>query len=351
MTSHQELARLEHHFLRRALEGTAVGLESPDIFKVVQTIQAEVLLSYYFLQVARPIEAKCHSSSAVSLALTCGLHKLRPLNAPNTEGGLLSHLDPNFLRPVDGYEYGQLVNAFWSVFVLQKLLSVAVDPPSSLCGALEAPGLVIDTPWPMDIDEYGQGLLVNHHGEATVHRFLNGTDSSTPNSSPFASLVKSTAIYHRAAELAGQWTSGIVGEYNRFADTYSTLDRVIQNLSVELDTTASPNDPIHVLARALVHAATVKLHGIFYSNNFESRKRCLLSARMLIEITTQLADRPCVNPIYGVRVLLSCSAEGYNTDYFPDRRSGWTVAACSLTNTAISITQNTRLNHSIPSYL
>jgi hypothetical protein len=139
-----------------------------------------------------------------------------------------------------------------------------------------------------------------------VHRFLNGTDSSTPNSSPFASLVKSTAIYHRAAELAGQWTSGIVGEYNRFADTYSTLDRVIQNLSVELDTTASPNDPIHVLARALVHAATVKLHGIFYSNNFESRKRCLLSARMLIEITTQLADRPCVNPIYGTLWMDSC---------------------------------------------
>jgi hypothetical protein len=156
MTSHQELARLEHHFLRRALRGTAVGLESPDIFTVVQTIQAEVLLSYYFLQVARPIEAKRHSSSAVALALTCGLHKLRPLNAPNTSGGLLSHLDPNFLRPVDGYEYGKLVNAFWSVFVLHKLLSVAVDPPSSLCGALEAPGLVIDTPWPMDIDEYGQ---------------------------------------------------------------------------------------------------------------------------------------------------------------------------------------------------
>jgi hypothetical protein len=56
--------------------------------------------------------------------------------------------------PQHTVEEGELINGFWTVFSLHKMLSFALNPPASVCGALEAPGLQVDTPWPFESHDY-----------------------------------------------------------------------------------------------------------------------------------------------------------------------------------------------------
>lgn len=57
-------------------------------------------------------------------------------------------------NPQNIIEEGEQINGFWGVFTLHKTISFALDPSGSVCGALEAPGLQIDTPWPFDSADY-----------------------------------------------------------------------------------------------------------------------------------------------------------------------------------------------------
>lgn len=156
LTSHESISKQEPAFLRHASQQTSVALQDSHPHRIIQNLQAQVLLAYYFFRNSRYIEAKCHTSVAVSITLACGLHRLRPLAASSSPGGLISDVDSYLPPPVDDLELGERINAFWTVFTLHKYIAVAMDPPSSICGAFEAPGIRIDTPWPLDLAEYQQ---------------------------------------------------------------------------------------------------------------------------------------------------------------------------------------------------
>lgn len=157
MSRSNTLLHEEHNFLIRALQHTATDPIRDHPNTILHTLQAEILLSYYLLRIGRFLEAKTHAGAAVNLALGSGLHRIRSSNMypPSTIG--LSSDTPTSLRPPSStIEEGERINGFWAMLSLHKFISVALEIPSNVCGALEAPGLQIDTPWPLDNPSYTQ---------------------------------------------------------------------------------------------------------------------------------------------------------------------------------------------------
>lgn len=143
--------------MSRALQHTATDLLGAHPDAVLHTLQAEILLSYYLFRTGRFLEAKCHTGTAVSLALAAGLHKIRSSNLyPPSTIGLSSDTPISLHPPQDSIEEGERINGFWSVFMLHKFITIALEPPTSVCGTLEAPGMQIDTPWPLDVLDYSE---------------------------------------------------------------------------------------------------------------------------------------------------------------------------------------------------
>lgn len=145
----------EHAFLTRAVQHVSTDLLGTHPNRVLHTLQAQVLLAYYFFRTGRFLEAKWQTGAAVSLALGSGFHKIRSANTstPVTLG--LMHDTPVYLdAPQTNLEEGERINAFWAVFILHKIITVALEPPTNVCGALEAPGIQIDVPWPLELNSY-----------------------------------------------------------------------------------------------------------------------------------------------------------------------------------------------------
>jgi len=152
--------------MTRALQHTATELLGSHPDAVLHALQAQVLIAYYLLRIGRFLEAKCHTASAVSVAVSAGFHRIRaPVYARYTIG--LSQDAPISLHPPqDTIEEGERINGFWNVLMLHKYLMIALEPPNSVCGTLEAPGMHIDTPWPMDVADYSEvgNVLVTAEG-------------------------------------------------------------------------------------------------------------------------------------------------------------------------------------------
>jgi Fungal specific transcription factor domain len=145
----------EPSLLSRAVQHVATDVLSSHPNKVIHALQAEVLLAYYFLRTGMLLEAKCRVGTAVSLTLGAGLHKIRSANitTPSTIG--IIHDQPFALPlPQDGLQEAERINGFWTVLMLHKFITVALESPAHVCGALEAPGMQIDTPWPIDMDHF-----------------------------------------------------------------------------------------------------------------------------------------------------------------------------------------------------
>ena len=134
----------EPTLLARAVEAVSNDLARHNRYPLTQTIQAEVILANYFFCVGRLLEGKYHASAAVALVLSARLHKIRA-SSP-------SDRHPPADPPLDPIEEGERINAFWTVFALDKEWAVVSGTPSQLDGQ-ESP-VAVDTPWPLDTEEY-----------------------------------------------------------------------------------------------------------------------------------------------------------------------------------------------------
>ncbi|KAJ3500531.1 hypothetical protein NMY22_g19232 [Coprinellus aureogranulatus] len=304
----------ENAFLIRAVQHTATDLLGSHPSRVLHTLQAQVLLAYYFFRTGRFLEAKCQTGAAISLALGAGFHKLRSTNIwPPTILGL-AHDTPLYLdAPQSNLEEGERINAFWAVFVLHKIITVALEPPANVCGALEAPGILIDTPWPMETKAYAEGSPIPE-SSATVRSFLNGVDTMPLDPDSISLMVTKAAIlFHRSAHLTGHWSPNMAQrEFQAFAQGFQTVNRLIDTFRSQLPpiSTYRTNDPAIrslILTHALTDAATIKLHGIFAYADSASKQQCLTAARSIIDCGgVTLQEVGYLNPIMGTLWMSAC---------------------------------------------
>jgi hypothetical protein len=107
-------------------------------------IQASCLIARYFFHKVKILEGKYHMTTAMSLAISAGLHAIRS-----------SELSSNTIlpQPVDAIEEGERINAFWAVLTLNYCWTAIDGSPSSVMLSARE-GLRIDAPWPEDMEAY-----------------------------------------------------------------------------------------------------------------------------------------------------------------------------------------------------
>lgn len=145
----------EPAFLAYALRSTAGSLSGTHPRTILQGMQASVLLAYYFIRNARFLEGRYHTSAAVSVAVSAGLHRIRapPPAEGNGRGALVVKAPAEGLRPPrDAGEEGERITAFWNVLTLNNCWASTDGAPSNV--SYGPSGLKIDAPWPLDRGDY-----------------------------------------------------------------------------------------------------------------------------------------------------------------------------------------------------
>ncbi|KAJ6593229.1 hypothetical protein B0H19DRAFT_1010606 [Mycena capillaripes] len=306
----------ELHYKHRALQSAAAEL-TPRSF--LHTIQVEVLLSHYFFRTGHFLEARAHTATAVALALGGGLHQIRSLNQPDAPVIEITEDNDQAIHlraPADALEEGERINGFWAVFMLQKNLSVALEPAARVCGVFEAGGMQIDTPWPLEIEDYKQGLLTSDiHGDSTVRNFLQAAGAPSYQQGRPASItamnVKASILLHRAVYMHGQWRPNVPErEAQSWWTAFGVVDQLINTLRSELPEIAQlqgRSARTVLLTHSLLNAATIKLHSIFYTDP-TSRQNCLAAARDMFHFGgTNPQGLGYLNPMMGNLWMTACS--------------------------------------------
>ncbi|KZT10470.1 uncharacterized protein LAESUDRAFT_755967 [Laetiporus sulphureus 93-53] len=247
-------------FLQRAVHSVATALAHPPAHALVHAIQAEVLLANYFFTANRLLEGRYHCNAAVALVLSCRLNKLRAVldDAATAAAVRGVELPP----PADAVEEGERINALWSVFILDKSWAVTVGSPSHFNGS---PGAQVDTPWPLDIEEYEYGgMHPGVQGSRTAQAFLEDVVPDAEGISSLARLAKGAALFERATRLASQWTPAMV-YVEQFATDFLVLDSVIDQFVASLppiETAPTQNGArTLLLTYTFALAATIQVHG------------------------------------------------------------------------------------------
>ncbi|KAK7008138.1 Zn(2)-C6 fungal-type domain-containing protein [Favolaschia claudopus] len=282
--SHSEaLSSQTTTLLPEALRSAAMSLSNQrNANTVIQTIQAEALLARYFFRNARILEGKYHASTAVSIALSSGFHKIRSSNTqsnpPQSPMGY----------PPTAQEEGERINAFWAVLTLNNTWLAADGSPGDVSYA------IVDTPWPLDIEMYSQvGNIFTHtqpsNSSSTVENFLtNVPDHAT---ALVALHAKAAIVFDQAYRLATQFTESMnrTNQPNNHCAEYSRLHQVIESLKQALPPISSDvnSKSLLLIIHSFVHAATIQLNNPFRLHFDISRSRAINAAISIVDCMRQ----------------------------------------------------------------
>lgn len=124
---------LEEYFLYRTEQHLAGDLHRSDPIHVLMSIQVELLLALYFVDIGRSLRGSYHANGAVSLA-----HGAR-LSAAGSNNGVS-----------DPIEQAERIHAFWMCLVVSNHFVTAGAPfhcPSPMLNE-------VTTPWPLPFARY-----------------------------------------------------------------------------------------------------------------------------------------------------------------------------------------------------
>lgn len=175
--------------------------------RVIHCIQAEVLLSSYYLKNGKTLEGKHHAEVALSLTIGRGFHRIRSSRAlPASQTSNFNSLP----LPADTVEEGERIDAFWAVVGLNNCWS-ALQEFHLTFSDLQPD--VVDTPWPLDLYQHDSvrtlkspvlsfvdAFPTKHHlprkSLLSLQEFLNG--SSVAGISEKELYIKATILLARA---------------------------------------------------------------------------------------------------------------------------------------------------------
>lgn len=150
-SSDPNLNNLQGELLAYTLQDLSTTLIDLTPLAIMDVLQAEVLLTYYFFSNGRTVEGVYHMDAASAIVLASKLHQIRSARYSVIAGGTPSRYRP--APTMDPIEEGQRINAFWTTFILDRNWSVALGRTPVLTDE-ERKGTEIDTPWPRSVETY-----------------------------------------------------------------------------------------------------------------------------------------------------------------------------------------------------
>lgn len=131
--------------------------ENSSDYRKLHVMQAEILLAQYFFCTGRSLEGHYHLNAAVSMALSCGMHRIRSdagtlTRGPSPASSSLTGFSGlfNLSASQDLVEESDRINLFWAIYRVDRCWSVVVGLPPLLSDNV-ALGTQIDTPWPVEV--------------------------------------------------------------------------------------------------------------------------------------------------------------------------------------------------------
>ena len=147
---------LRHHepiLASRVASQLGSAISTTPSHQILQVIQTKILLVDYLFRIGHFAAAIHEAHSASSLAVASGLHKIRTAQPIPAYTSFIDRIDLTLQEPQDQIEEGERINAFWAVFLMDRCLSVMFGPPLVISD-MDAPGMQIDTPWPLEMETY-----------------------------------------------------------------------------------------------------------------------------------------------------------------------------------------------------
>ncbi|KAK7447377.1 hypothetical protein VKT23_014087 [Stygiomarasmius scandens] len=332
-----EISSMQPAFLSRAIHDAVQGLSLTNAQRVLHCVQAECLLAQYLLIQGRILEGKYRISTAVSLVLGAGFHKIRSaeqLNWSSRASTSALGVGINALPPAQDYiEEGERINALWTVLILNHCWTAADGSPSNI--SYDVPESRIDTPWPLDTGNYAQNPLPNDiKGSSTIQNFLsNNRDNGY---SLLALHAKGAILFEQASLMLRQYKPNMsLQDATKFQAQFAKIDNTIRRFTSELppipsradvQQSQSPSDARSTTRRLLIihtlaSVSTIQLHYTFSNKDPGSQSQILLAAQNVVNAlkVANLEDFPFIDPIMGT--LWIATAKVF-TDEITLRRSG-----------------------------
>lgn len=292
----------ESAYLNRAAQEIAVNLSGNHPRKIIEGVQADVLLAYYFFFKARFSEGKYYVTSAVSTTLAAGLHRLPPARSTSNTALMI-------LPARDAVEEAERIIGIWTVLALDKAWAVALDETPNLVTLNGKHDTQIDIPWPLDMEDYEQGRFVPQQTSQTLHKFLSNIPTSDVGSSKQAVHAKAVILWESVADFCRTCKTGIPQqEATTLRGTFNSLDLLIERLIASLPPTDRISAVPHpanvrrlVFALSLLHISTICLHDAVPPGNEVSKQKRLNAAQSILEIVTSIKPRNLgyINPVIG----------------------------------------------------
>ncbi|KAF8649446.1 hypothetical protein AX16_005793 [Volvariella volvacea WC 439] len=347
-------------FLENVLLHLGQDLSGSHPHKILHVIQAEVLLSYYFLNQERVFEGSYHASAALSLAFSAKLHLVRSGSQTSMSGlgrqiGTFPGADlgsAGLSNPLDLIEECERINAFWSVVMLNNYW-VAMHGAHP-CTPMSSPHLRIDTPWPLDGGDMTNPLPLESVG--TVKKFLEG--ASVEGFSISALHIKASILLEQATSLSTALRNKGPHEDPRAASvSILNLNQVIERFKNNLPLVDGFHE--NPLARyklcmthLLTYIATIRLYCPFAEQSADSREKCVSAAVAITQCTSALCSSTSMtypDPIIGLAGYLAC--EVLLKDFFMTNRRGKQLLVDSFQTITTQMSIFALSNPLIQSYL
>ncbi|ESK89750.1 hypothetical protein Moror_16851 [Moniliophthora roreri MCA 2997] len=256
----------EAEFLRQALYG--LPLEMGNSFeppRIMDIIQARVLLASYFLRKNQFFESDYHINNAVSLCVAYGLHKISLLYPdPHKLLAVVDGKEIFSVPPKDSIEMGERISGFWTVFSMQRQMLVSRYPSSCAFGNLDSVDEVT-TPWPLKMEDYASIPLSSMAGQLS-NLSLDNHVGTPRSSSELAMYTKATIILHRASYLSSKLETNqlsmdsmtIFDEYMKLADLITQFQLALKPLVPDIQSGSRTLAIIHsIIACAYINTQQI----------------------------------------------------------------------------------------------
>ncbi|KAJ6568023.1 hypothetical protein DFH09DRAFT_1468327 [Mycena vulgaris] len=247
---------------------------------ILQTIQAQVLVSLYYMHTVKLVQGRYYCSAAVSLALGARLHLIRSSRNPYAEYPAFTIRTPA-LQGLDQSTEAVAINALWAVVILNNSWAGVDGAPSSFPWDVN-----MDTPWPSSTQSSSRA------GQAgpTILAFLNGDDSES--SSHLGLLSKASVLLERVIAL---------GTHSAGCPDPSALEARLDSFQAVLP--ALTRDDALILAHSLADSAIVRLHAPHAHISAISRSKCFAAAARIVATLGKDRVIEHVEPVLAYREL------------------------------------------------
>ncbi|KAJ7113189.1 hypothetical protein C8R44DRAFT_984964 [Mycena epipterygia] len=265
---------------------------------IIHTIQAEILLSLWYLHCGNPFAGRHHCAAAVSLATSAGLHNIVSVQQPPWPHSTL--FSTCIYAPTNGIEARERIDAFWSVLVLDKLWVATSGFPSSV---------PFDSMVHISFSMDGSRTRLS-----TMTEFLDGVDLD----SPFRLLAKAVILLEHSMTTDNIDPAGMP----TINDWVESFRRSLPLLTG--DYPLSPTNRQLLLIHCITNVALIWLHAtprIPYFQNSISRG-FLAAEQVVYDLTLcNVSEWEYVDPILGPLISTVCNFYILNLSSFPNGSS------------------------------